>query len=39
MEIYEDYRETARKHFKESGLTYSDIKEKDFYMLLAILAE
>ena len=39
MEVYEDYRQTARNHFEEAGLTYSDIKEKDFYMLLALLAE
>ena len=39
MEEYEDYRQTARNHFEEAGLTYSDIKEKDFYMLLALLAE
>ena len=39
MEVYENYRQTARNHFEEAGLTYSDIKEKDFYMLLALLAE
>lgn len=39
MNTCKDYRENARKYFKESGLTYSDIKEKDFYMLLALLAE
>lgn len=39
METNINYRENARKYFNESGLTYSDIKEKDFYMLLAYLAE
>lgn len=39
MEVYEDYRQTVRNYFEEAGLTYSDIKEKDFYMLLALLAE
>ena len=37
--MYADYREIARQYFKEAGLTYSDIKEKDFYMLIAILAD
>lgn len=39
METHENYREKARQYFKESGLAYTDIKEKDFYMLLAILAD
>ncbi len=39
MEIFNDYREDARKYFNESGLSYSDIKEKDFYMLIAILSD
>lgn len=39
METINDYRENARKYFKESGLAYSDIKEKDFYMLMALLAD
>ena len=39
METQENCREKARQYFKESGLTYTDIKEKDFYMLLAILAD
>lgn len=39
METQENCREKARQYFKESGLAYTDIKEKDFYMLLAILAD
>lgn len=36
---YTDYRENARRSFAANGLSYADIKEKDFYMLLAILAD
>jgi len=39
VEIFNDYRENARKYFNESGLSYSDIKEKDFYMLIALLSD
>jgi len=38
-EIYIDTRDMAREWFKNSGLNYSDIKEKDFYLLLALLAD
>lgn len=35
----EDMRELARLYFHQKRLSYKDIKEKDFYMLLSMLAE